>query len=147
MRAIRTIILSILLLAVSVPVVAGPQEGVMAEFRAVEEAIRNKQRSPELLKETLENNLLNAMRSAIMRRFYDEKETILEGISAENIYYENPTSDRIFFVKYKDYIVRFDYSRDPRYFIQRPYNEKFLIIEEDLNVNSSTGGTGGNTQN
>ena len=44
---------------------AGKEEGVMAEFRKVEEDIKNKEISPAVRKKTLEANLVRAMKLAI----------------------------------------------------------------------------------
>ncbi|PKL30315.1 MAG: hypothetical protein CVV45_18125, partial [Spirochaetae bacterium HGW-Spirochaetae-10] len=52
---------------------AGPKEGISAEFRAVEEGIRKRKHDPAVLQKTLEDNLVRAMRSAIRRRFYEDE--------------------------------------------------------------------------
>ncbi len=109
---------------------AGPREGVAAEFRAVEEGIRKKKHDPEVLRKTLESNLVRAMRAAIQRRFYEDQEKHLEGLSPENLSWEKTFSDNVYFVKFRYFIVRFDFARDPRLFIQAPVYEKFLIMDE-----------------
>lgn len=121
---------------IAVPLQAGPKEGIMAEFRAVEEAIRKKDSDEAILKKTLEDNLLHAMRKAIVRRFYLEKDKYLEELSIENLAYENPTAPNIYYVKYKYFIVRFDFPRDPERYIQSPVYEKFLIMDAALNDDS-----------
>lgn len=138
---IRRLPLAALLIALgtslfSAPVSAGPTEGIMSEFRKVEEDIRNAQKTPEARKATLEANLLRAMRLAIARRFHPEKKAILKDLSAETLAYENPTSEKVYYVKFKTYIVRFDFSRDPEEEIQAPTYEKFLIIGGEKGVHN-----------
>lgn len=128
---LRVIIPATLLIAgVLVPanLSAGPQEGIMTEFRSTEEAIRNAQKTPEARQKTLENNLIRAVRLAISRRYHAEKTGLLKELSTETVLYENPTSDKVYYVKYKTFIVRFDFIRDPELYNQAPTYEKFLII-------------------
>lgn len=131
MKRILLVLISTAMLAPTM-LPAGPKEGVMEEFRAVEEAIRKRlsRTSPEAKKRTLENNLVRAVRLAIERRFYREKEPFLKDLNIEAISYENPTSPTTYFVKYKNFIMRLDYVRDPQLFILRPNYEKFLMIED-----------------
>jgi hypothetical protein len=109
---------------------AGPKEGISAEFRAVEEGIRKRKHDPAVLQKTLEDNLVRAMRAAIRRRFYEDEKKHLEGLTPENITWEKTFSDNVYFVKFRYFIVRFDFARDPRLFIQAPLYEKFLILDE-----------------
>jgi hypothetical protein len=109
---------------------AGKTEKIMEEFRSVEEAIKNKKISPEVRLRTLEANLVRAMKLAIDRRFYYEKEKYLADLKPENISYENPTDQKTYYVKYKNFIARFDFARNPELLIQSPSYEKFLIVEE-----------------
>ncbi len=119
-----------ILFALPQDVYAGRAEGIMAEFRKVEEAIRSRQKTPEARKRTLEENLQRALTLAISRRFHRKKTQILENLSPETFQYENPTSELVYYVKYDNYIVRFDFIRDPEIYIQAPAYEKFLIISE-----------------
>lgn len=114
----------------SVPVWAGRKEGVQQEYRAVEEAIRNKQTGPEARLKTLETNLVNAVRLAMTRHYYEERETITKDLSIQTIEYENPTSPLVYFVKYKNSFFRFEYARNPESFAQSPITEKFLDAAE-----------------
>ncbi|MCR9143317.1 MAG: hypothetical protein NXI24_13780 [bacterium] len=128
---LRVIIPAVLLIAaflLPASIAAGPKEGIMTEFRATEEAIRNAQKTPEARQKTLEDNLLRAVRLAISRRFHTEKKDFLMDLNTETMFYENPTSEKVYYVKYKNFIVRFDYSRDPELYIQAPTYEKFLIV-------------------
>jgi hypothetical protein len=109
---------------------AGPKEGVMSEFRAVEEGIRKKFRSEKEQQQTLENNLLRALKMSIMRRFYYDSEKYLKDLNINNISWEAPLNPNIYYVKYKYFIVRYDFANDPRFFIQSPVYEKFLIMDE-----------------
>ncbi|MDW7975677.1 MAG: hypothetical protein RMI35_03885 [Leptospiraceae bacterium] len=109
---------------------AGPKEGVMSEFRAVEEGIRRKFRSEKEQMQTLQNNLLRAMKMAIQRRFFYEGDKYLKDLTIENLSWEAPLGPNIYYVKYKFFIVRFDFANDPRFFIQAPIYEKFLIMDE-----------------
>ena len=127
---ILTLLLSIVFPGFSIQ--AGPQEGIMSEFRAVEEAIRKKDTDESILLQRLESNLTRAMKHAILKRFYQERETYLADLKPENLSYENPTAPNIYYVKYKYFIVRFDFPRDPKRFIQAPVYEKFLIMDEAL---------------
>lgn len=128
LRAVFTVFILIAGLLVPAALSAGRQEGIMTEFRRVEEEIRNQSKTPEARQKTLEGNLMRAVRLAIARRYHDKKVEILKDLSAETIQYENPTSDMVYYVKFKTYIVRFDFSRDPEMFVQAPTYEKFLII-------------------
>jgi len=109
---------------------AGPKEGVMSEFRAVEEGIRKKFRSEKEQQQTLENNLLRALKMSIMRRFYYDSEKYLKDLNINNISWEAPLNPNIYYVKYKYFIVRYDFVNDPRFFLQSPVYEKFLIMGE-----------------
>lgn len=121
-----------------VGIVAGPKEGVQAEFRAVEEGIRRRQNDPKILEKTLEDNLLRAMRAAIRRRFYDDQAKYLEGLSIDNLSWEKTFSERVYFVKFRYFIVRLDFARDPLLFVQSPVYEKFLIVDEFKDTNTHT---------
>ncbi len=119
----------LLFVLIPIAVWAPPKEGVMSEFRAVEEGIRSKFFSEKEQQQVLENNLIRAMRNAIVRRFFREGEQYLKDLNAENLSWETVTSPNIYYVKYKYFIVRFDFANDPRFFIQAPIYEKFLLIE------------------
>ncbi len=108
---------------------AGRQEGVMTEFRKVEEDIRHRSTSPEQRQKTLEDNLLRAVRITIMRQFYEKREELLRDLNIGNVFFENPTSPLVFYVKHKNFVVRYDFARDPEEFIQSPTYEKFMLIE------------------
>jgi hypothetical protein len=138
LRVIIPAILLIAAFALPATLAAGPQEGIMTEFRATEEAIRNAQKTPEARKKTLEDNLLRAVRLAIARRFHREKGDFLKDLNTETMLYENPTSPKVYYVKFKNFIVRFDYSRDPELYLQAPTYEKFLIIGGEESVHSET---------
>ncbi|MCB1172612.1 MAG: hypothetical protein KDK39_03550 [Leptospiraceae bacterium] len=130
----------ILMLAALAPTLwAGPTEGVLKEFRKTEELIRTKQITPEVRKATLESNLLDAMQSALKRRFYLQQKEILEGLNNDSLAYEkHPSSELVYFVRYRNYYVRFDYYRDPEFYIQNPKYEKFLIREEGADAHNPT---------
>lgn len=111
---------------------AGRQDGLMTEFRRVEEAIRGKKKTSEQRLETLENNLLRAFRHLVFRHFYDKKQDYFKDLTREGLGYENPTSSTIYFVKFKELIAKFEYARDPEYFIQSPVYVKFMQIDPEL---------------
>ena len=121
----------VLCFAMPLSVSAERSEGIMTEFRQTEEAIRNRQKTPEARQKTLEENLVRAVRLAIARRFHEEKGELLKDLNAQTMKYENPTSELVYYVKYKNYIVRFDFLRDPEFYLLTPSYEKFLIIGED----------------
>ncbi len=122
--------LAILFFFVIFALLSGPKEGVMSEFRAVEDGIRKEFKSEKEQMATLENNLVRAMKMAIIRRFYYDSEKYLKDLNAENLSWEAPLTPNIYYVKYKYFIVRFDFANDPRFFIQAPIYEKFLIMNE-----------------
>lgn len=136
----RTIIVTLIFASFFLPeiVFAGPQEGISAEFRAVEESIRRLKSDPKELQKTLEANLVRAMRGTIRRRFYEDQKTYLQGLTAESLAYERNFSDNVYVVKYKDFIVRFDFARDPRIFVQSPKYEKFLLLDSFKNGDTHT---------
>ncbi len=128
MRYLLTIFLLNLIIITNI--FAPPKEGVMSEFRAVEEGIRRKFRSEKEQQEILQNNLLRALKMSIMRRFYFDSEKYLKDLNVNNVSWENPLTPNIYYVKYKYFIVRYDFANDPRFFIQAPVYEKFLIMDE-----------------
>jgi hypothetical protein len=128
LRAIIPVCLIVVAGFVPADLFAGRQEGIMVEFRRIEEAIRNAQKTPEARQRTLEANLDRAVRLAIKRRFHEKRDEILKDLTAETMLYENPTSELVYYVKYRTYVVRFDFSRNPEMYIQAPVYEKFLII-------------------
>jgi hypothetical protein len=65
-----------------------------------------------------------------MRRFYYDSEKYLKDLNINNISWEAPLNPNIYYVKYKYFIVRYDFANDPRFFIQSPVYEKFLIMDE-----------------
>lgn len=102
----------------------------MSEFRAVEEAIRNRQSDEAAQERMLEQNLQRALRQSIRRRFYQNRDEYLRDLEPGNFFYENPTSDRVYYVKFKYFIVRYDFERDPQDFRQAPVYEKMLILDD-----------------
>ncbi len=109
---------------------ADRKEGVMAEYRQLEETIRGKARSADSRQKTLEENLLRAMRSTVVRVDYDKRETLLKDVSIANISFENPTSSLVYYVKFKNFLIRLDYARDPELYSQTPMYEKLLIADD-----------------
>lgn len=109
---------------------APPKEGVMSEFRAVEDGIRKKFRSEKEQMETLQNNLLRAVKMSILRRFYYDSEKYLTDLTPDNLSWEAPLSPNVYYVKFKFFIIRYDFANDPRFFLQSPVYEKFLIMDE-----------------
>lgn len=107
--------------------------GVMTDFRRLEEELIKRKRSAEIRKRTLHGNLLRALRNAIARRFYGEREELLKNVTEASLdgNYDNPTSPLVYYVRYqaKDrlLIVRFDFSKDPEFYIQSPAYEKLLV--------------------
>lgn len=128
MRLITGILAAALLLAPLSQGNAGREEGVMQEFRQVEEDIRAQKSTPEERQRQLEENLLRAVRNSIRRHFYDQREDYYKDLSMANVFYENPTSPLVYYVKHKDFIVRYDFARDPEIFVQAPTYEKMLIV-------------------
>ncbi|MEQ8352604.1 MAG: hypothetical protein RH862_14040 [Leptospiraceae bacterium] len=120
------------LLILSGPLMAEEQEGIVSEFRAVEEAIRTRQADPAVLKAQLQDNLLRAMRVTIIRRFFHSQDKYLNDLKIENLAYEKIDSTNTYYVKYKSFIVRYDFVRDPQIFVLAPAYEKFLIMDENF---------------
>lgn len=132
----KRIVIALTILA-ALPAAAGRKEGLQQEFRAVEEALRNKQIGPEARLRTLETNLVNAVRLSVIRHFYDERETLLKELTVSAIEYENPTSPLVYYVKYKKSMLMFKFTRNPELFLQAPEFEKFLDSSEaDLSHSS-----------
>ncbi|MBI3394237.1 MAG: hypothetical protein HY042_00200 [Spirochaetia bacterium] len=122
----------VLALFMAVPTVAysDKADGIMAQYRALEESIRGKAKSPEIRKKTLEENLVRAMRNLVVRLKYDEREALVKDLNAQSIQWENPTAATVFYVKYKTFLVRFDFARDPELYIESPLYEKALSTED-----------------
>lgn len=110
-------------------------KGVMIEFRKMEEEIRRRRRGAAVRKRTLENNLVRAMSRIVFRMFYPERVELLKGLNEKTIVYDNPTSPLVYYVKYDTktrlILVRFDYARDPEYYLQTPAFEKMLIRDKE----------------
>ncbi len=117
---------------------AGPQKGVMLEFREQEEIIRSKKQSEDYRRKTLNRNILNAVRSVINRSFYYEKEAYYKDLDIKNVAYENPTSSLVYFIKFKNFMARLEYELDPSLNIQNPEHIKFILIEEGPKAPEST---------
>ena len=109
------------------------ERGVMTEFRRLEEELLKRRRSPERRQKTLTDNLLRALRNSISRRFYAERVDLLKNLTPESLdgNYDNPTSPLIYYVRFRAgerlVIVRFDFLKDPEFFIQGPSYEKLLV--------------------
>tara|TARA_B100001939_G_scaffold241968_1_gene209482 strand:+ start:178006 stop:178398 length:393 start_codon:yes stop_codon:yes gene_type:complete len=116
------------------PLVAEQQQGIVNEFRAVEEAIRTRQADPKVLEAQLQDNLLRAMRVSITRRFFHTRDKYLNDLKIENLSYEKFESTNTYYVKYKSFIVRYDFVRDPERFVLAPAYEKFLIMDENFDA-------------
>ena len=106
-------------------------KGIMVEFRRLEEEIRGRKLTPKVRQKMLIANLERAMKNAVTRRFYRKRKELLKELRLTDKDYENPTSPLIYYVRYKTgettFLVRFNFSRDPEYYIQIPLYEKFLV--------------------
>ncbi len=123
----------VLLLSISLPVTAlfaDRQAGVLRQFRAAEESIRARGKTMEDRKNTLENNLSRGLKEAILRMFYEDRDKWLKDLSPRNFSYENPTSPQVYYVRYKNLIIRFDFATDPEVFYQAPILRKVLVMDE-----------------
>lgn len=127
-------IILFLLLAILAPtaLMAGRQEGILKQFRATEEALKAREKSTEARRETLEANLMRGLREAVLRMFYEEQDTWLADLKPENFFYENPTSPKVYYVRYKNLIIRFDFATDPEMYYQAPVLRKVLVVDENM---------------
>ncbi len=132
MKKIAIIALNIISMMLPAALLAGEKQGVMAEYRAVEEAIRNRTRTRESRDAMLKNNIMRAMRVALERRYYDDREQRVKTLTWEALEWENPTSPNVYYVKFETFIVRFQFAKDPEFYIQSPIHEKFLVIDPAL---------------
>lgn len=143
----KTSIFLILLTLLPASLFAGRQEGILQQFRQAEEALRAKNTSAEARLKTLENNLMRGLKQTILRQFYSRQEEYLKELNPQTMAYENPTSPLVYYVKYKDMIVRFDFASDPERFTQAPVLKKVLILDEEtqklVEQNAAAGGQGG----
>ncbi len=130
----RQIILFLAASFVGGPLIAEEQQGIVNEFRAVEEAIRTRQADPKVLEAQLQDNLLRAMRVTITRRFFHTRDKYLNDLKIENLSYEKFEATNTYYVKYKSFIVRYDFVRDPERFVLAPAYEKFLIMDENFDA-------------
>ena len=110
-------------------IAAGPQKGVMQEFRQQEEYILRKEKNIAAQRKILERNLENAVRALIRRRLHSQKEQYYRGLTIAKIAYENPSSAFVYYVKYKDFLARLTYEFDPKHFIHQPKHVKFIRAE------------------
>jgi hypothetical protein len=117
---------------------AEEQKGIVNEFRAVEEAIRKRDQDPKILEQNLHSNLIRAMEASITRRFFHTREKYLADLKIENLNFEKFEGTNTYYVKYKAFIVRFDFMRDPERFIQAPVYEKFLILDDQFDQDHDT---------
>ena len=127
-------IVSVLVIVNLAPLGAEEQKGIVSEFRAVEEAIRKKEQDPAILKATLQENIIRAMKGSITRRFFHTRDKYLADLKIDNVSYEKFEGTNTFYVKYKAFIVRYDFMRDPGRFIQAPVYEKFLIMDDKFDA-------------
>lgn len=132
MKKALGIFLSLLLIFLvgSSSIFAGKKEGLMTEFRTAEENLRNKKDTPEEKLKLLEANLVRAMSQAIDRHNYYNRVALKKDLSPATIDYENPSSALVYYVKFKDYLVRVDYALDPMEYIQSPKFEKIIYLGE-----------------
>ena len=114
----RLLILFTTFMLISTPSFAEEQEGIVSEFRAVEEAIRTQKEDPEKLKAQLQANLLRAMRVSLTRRFFHSRDKYLTDLKIENLSYEKFETTNTYYVKYKSFIVRYDFVRDPEMYLR-----------------------------
>ncbi len=105
-------------------------EGVMLHFRKQEERLISTSKSPEYFQTILHRNLVNAVRAIIQRRLYDQKEAYFKDLSIKNIAYENPTSNRVFFVRFKDFVARLSYELSPEIHVHYPKSIRFIRIPQ-----------------
>ncbi len=125
-----TVIFLIVSMISPAAIFADRQEGILKQFRAVEEALRSRTKTPEARKETLENNLQRGLREAILRMFYEERKSWLDDLKPQNFGYENPTSPKVYYVKFKNLLIRFDFATNPELYYQAPVLRKVLIIDD-----------------
>ena len=103
----------------------------MNEFRTLEDGLRAKNVTDAAKLQTLEKNLVRAMKLAITRRFYHDRKELLKELNEAAISYESPTSELIYYVKYKNFVARFDFVKNPELIDQSPIYEKFLVKDEN----------------
>ncbi len=104
---------------------------ILRQFRMAEEFLKSKTNSDEERRRTLNANLIRGMRQTINRMFYEQQEELLKDLKPETIAYENPTSPLVYYVKYKNLIVRFDFATNPEVNIQAPMLKKILVLDEE----------------
>jgi hypothetical protein len=111
---------------------AKPAPGViLRQFRMAEEFQKSRTNSDAERKRVLEANLVRGMRQTVNRSFYQDQQSYLKDLNPTSISYENPTSPLVFYVKFKNLIVRFDFTSDPELNIQAPILKKILILDPE----------------
>jgi len=109
--------------------------GVISEFSEVEELVKNRKISREYRKQTLEKNLVNAVRFTFLRRYADSTDKVKE-LTAANISFEQQKGTFNYFIKYKDHYLYYNFAVDPEIYLQVPSDEKLYIKTAELSENS-----------
>lgn len=105
--------------------------GVISEFSEVEELVKNRKLSREYRKQTLERNLVNAVRFTFMRRYADSKDKVKD-LTVANLAFEQQKGTFNYFIKYKDHFLYYSFAVDPEVYVQVPSEEKLYIKSAEL---------------
>ncbi len=110
---------------------ADRERGVMLEFRKQEEKDLKRRQGENVGKDNLHRNIVKGVRILIQNQLYHQREKYYEGLSIKEIAYENPLSVLVYYVKYKDFLARFEYELDPRLYIQQPKFFKIVLMGQE----------------
>ncbi|MCB1179370.1 MAG: hypothetical protein KDK36_17445 [Leptospiraceae bacterium] len=105
--------------------------GIISEFSKVEELVKNKRITKEYRKQTLEKNLLTAVKFTLLKKYadYDEK---IKDLTSENIKFEQQKGTFNYYIQYKDYFLFYNFAVDPELYSQLPTDDRIYIKTKEV---------------
>ncbi|GBF49032.1 hypothetical protein LPTSP4_05410 [Leptospira ryugenii] len=106
------------------------------EFAKLDAHVKNPKKSADEKKKTLETNLLNSLRSSLTHRLTNPKKE-LKDLKIQDLVSERQPGTNNFFVKYKNYLIAYQFASDPEENLVNP-SEEYLLERspgDDLSAN------------
>jgi hypothetical protein len=113
--------------------------GVISEFSKVEELVKNKRITKEFRKQTLEKNLLTAVKFTLLKKYSDHEDKIKD-LKPENIKFEQQKGTFNYYIQYKDYFLYYNFAVDPELYSQLPTDDRIYIKTKEMEDEESAGG-------
>lgn len=112
----------LLLLILSFPVFSGEEKGVAEEFSRVEQSIANPKLSEAEKTKIFEKNILSNLKLSISKR----ETTVSPNVDFSKVAWEKVPNSFKIYVRYNEYYIFYDFSRDPSIYLQFPKEEILL---------------------